>query len=383
MEPELQEKKPKILYLITKSSWGGAGRYVHDLATSLPDAETVVAAGGAGTLFEKLSRASIRTIALPGAERDVSILKDYNLLKHLITFLKEEQPDILHVNSSKLAGLGALAGRIVGTKNIVFTAHGWPFNETHRSFLWRFVVYLLSWLTSILAHQTITITKLDHKQGRTMWFVKNKMHYIPLSAGTFDYYTKEEARFLLGSFVPLEPEHTPLIGSIGELHNNKDYVTALSAFATFSSTQPNARYIIISSGEEETSLKALTQELGLTDKVFFAGFVPDARQYLKAFDLFLLTSRKEGLPYVLLEAGETSTPVLATNVGGVPDILGDGAGTIVPKESPEELSEALGRLLVSPSLLAEQANNLHERVQTVFPFDQMIQKTKAVYFESR
>ena len=123
----------KILYLVTQSEWGGAQKYVFDLAVNLAASqnEVVVGAGqGDGELFKKLEAKNIKTLRLKRTVRAVNPLKDILAVYELIKVFKQEKPDIIHLNSSKMSILGSLAGRLYGKNvKIIYTVHGWVFNE--------------------------------------------------------------------------------------------------------------------------------------------------------------------------------------------------------------------------------------------------------------
>ena len=311
----LNPAKIKVLYLVTKSNWGGAQRYVYDLATHLgsgtPSAEAVVACGGEGLLVRKLGEKKIRVIPLPDAQRDIAIFKEIKLLIQLFKIVKSEKPDVLHVNSSKLAGLGAFIGFVTRTRTI-FTVHGWPFNED-RPWWQRLLIYKFSWLTSFFSDITITITQSDFAQGKRMPFVGHKMRMIHNAIEQIDFYSRDEARKKLGL-----DESDFVVGSIGELHKNKGFIYLAKAAEHL----PNAKFVIMGEGEERNSLDKT--------KLRLLGQVPDASRYLKAFDIFVLPSLKEGLPYVLLEASQARLPVVASNVGGIIDIVGNAGFLPLP-----------------------------------------------------
>ena len=117
--------KRKILFVITKSNWGGAQRYVYDLAAALPkgEFEVVVALGGTGEasaqtglLAERLKEASVRTIFLSSFTRDIYFFGEFKAFFELLKVIREERPDTLHLNSSKAGGIGSVAGRIAGVR---------------------------------------------------------------------------------------------------------------------------------------------------------------------------------------------------------------------------------------------------------------------------
>ena len=139
----------KILFVITKGNWGGAQKYVFDLATSLPKEKfnVSVACGEGEALPKKLVEAGIRVIPIPFLGRDINILNDCSVFFRLIKLFIAERPDVVHLNSSKIGGMGALAARMAFVPKIVFTAHGWTWNED-RSYLSKKIIVFISWLTT-------------------------------------------------------------------------------------------------------------------------------------------------------------------------------------------------------------------------------------------
>src|SRR3989338_4085247 len=212
-------KREKILYVITKGNWGGAQRYVFDLATNLPpgEFEAVVACNGAGILAEKLRVSGIRTVFLPSLQREISFGKEIKALYELVRLLAREHPDIVHLNSSKAAGLGALAAffshsllrsRVKSQKlKVIFTVHGWPFNEP-RQFFARIAIFLLSWLTALLSDSVIVICSTDFRTAQRLWFVKKKIRLIHNGITPFATMERSAARV---SLAPYPPDDTLLL----------------------------------------------------------------------------------------------------------------------------------------------------------------------------
>ncbi len=297
----------KILYLITKATWGGAQRYVWDMTTRAPEGVVpVVAYGTAGRLSEMLAKDGIETYAIPSLVRDVSTLSDIKSFLEIVRCIRTIRPDVLHLNSSKAAALGALAGRMCGVKKIVFTAHGWPFKEPRSAFT-RCAIYAISWATALLAHEVIVISKKDEEIGKKMWLVGRRARYIPLAIEPPAFLTREKSSFILSLNTS-----APRIITIAELTPNKGIRYAIEAVAILKERGTCVEYFIMGDGEERVALQCKAKECGVADRVHFLGFVPDAATYLKAFDIFLLPSLKEGAPYVLLEAAEAGLPIIAT-----------------------------------------------------------------------
>src|SRR3989344_4619085 len=127
----MNQARKKVLYLITKANWGGAQRYVFDLATHLSaeQFEVVVAYGEKGRLPNDLTARNVKTYEIPSLGRDVAVVSDIKSFFGILRCIRATRPDVIHLNSSKAAALGALAARIAGVPKIIFTVHGWPFGE--------------------------------------------------------------------------------------------------------------------------------------------------------------------------------------------------------------------------------------------------------------
>jgi Glycosyltransferase Family 4 len=123
--------RKKVLFLITKSNWGGAQRYVYDLATNLDLTKfmPVVALGGDGPLSQMLQNAQIPVVGLTQMRNSTSLKQAWSSYWELVRVIKSEKPDVLHLNSSVAGLVGAIAGRFARVPHIIFTAHGWAFNE--------------------------------------------------------------------------------------------------------------------------------------------------------------------------------------------------------------------------------------------------------------
>jgi glycosyltransferase involved in cell wall biosynthesis len=301
----------KILFVITKSNWGGAQRYVYDLATALPkDAFAVsVAFGQPGQLAEKLRDAGVRTHPISALQRDLSFSADIQSFFELRQLFHTERPDIVHLNSSKAAGLGALAARCAGVPRIIFTAHGWPFGEK-RNILWRLFAYLASWGTALLSHTVIVVSESDLRAGTRMPFCAAKMHMIHNGIALPIQF--ESGEMIRAAF----PPGAHITGTVGELNKNKNQVALIEQ----AKNNPEMFVAIVGEGEERTRLEAKIKEYGLGERVKLFGFFYTT-DVVKGFDVFALPSLKEGLPYVLLEAKAAGLPLVASRIGGVGEIL--------------------------------------------------------------
>lgn len=375
--------KKKILFVITKSNFGGAQRYVYEIATGLPknDFEVVVAFGGSGLLKEKLVGAHIDTLPIKSFDRDINIKKECRSVFELAHIIRSLRPDVVHLNSSKAGGTGALVARLMGVPNIIFTAHGWPFRES-RNWLWKSVVWFFSYVTVILTHHTIVVSEHDVRNHH-MPFVTQKITHIGNAMTPIPFLTRAEAQsFIIKkiSFVP--PPDALWIGTIGEYTRNKNLLVSIEAVHRAREQYGlNLLYILIGiDGEERPRLEEYIRVHNLSTCVFLAGFIDDARNYLKAFDLFMLPSRKEGLPYAILEAGVAGLPCIASNVGGIPEIIDEGiSGLLIDPQEVNSFVRALASLARSPAERSRYGRALQKKIMSEFNTTTMITQTVALY----
>ncbi|HEV3245557.1 MAG TPA: glycosyltransferase, partial [Candidatus Paceibacterota bacterium] len=215
----MNQARRKILYVITKSNWGGAQRYVYDLARSLPKEtfDVVVALGGsggrraaAGELADRLKEAGVRTIFIRSFARDVHAADELRALFELRRIFRCERPDVVHLNSSKAGALGALAARLAGVRKIVFTIHGLPEDEA-RAPLSRALIRLVTRFTFLLCTNIIANSKNNFERigSRKKHLIYNGID-LDMQFGSGDIV---RSRF---------PAGAKITGTIGELTTNKN-----------------------------------------------------------------------------------------------------------------------------------------------------------------
>lgn len=374
----------KILYVITKSNWGGAQRHVYDLAVAMKDRghDVSVALGGDGILRKKLEDAGIYTHSISGLKRDVSVSGDTGSFKDIFSIIKFRKPDILHLHSPKAAGLGALAGRLLGIKKIVYTVHGWAFNEVrppHEKIL----ISFFSWLTMQLCHKVILLSKIEHEQTLHFPGVKDRLSLIRLGIKQPVFMSVDGAKQMIAKTIGMEvPEFNKktVVGTIAELHPNKGLHFLIQALVPILEKSPNVIAVFIGDGESRDSLRDLIKASNMEKQIFLTGYMDSASDYLKAFAMFVLSSQKEGLPYVLIEAGFAGLPVVSTTVGGIPEIIEDmKSGVLVQSRNTNELSHAISFMIEHPEERRKYGATLKEKVSREFSVERMIEETETLY----
>lgn len=178
------------------------------------------------------------------------------------------------------------------------------------------------------------------------------------------------------------PAGAPVVGNVAALTDHKDHKTLLEAAALVGPRVPEARFLILGEGELRASLEVLARELGLLDRVVFAGFRTDLDRLIPAFSVLCLASHHEGLGTSLLDAMNFGRPIVATNAGGIPEAVEDGvSGRVVEARAPQRLADALCEVLLDPGRAAAMGEAGRRRFEERFSVDRMLDATLRVYAE--
>lgn len=348
------KNKLKILYIVTQGHWGGAQKYIYDLVENAgSDFEITVAVGEPNImpdLQKKLAgNPNAKLIQLSFLVREISPLKDFLAIFELANLYKKIKPDIIHLNSTKAGALGSLAVCKLKAKSykLIYTVHGWVFNEPMSEKKKRFYQKIEKY-TAKPKNKIIVLSKNEKDIAtHTLNIPENKLDIIPIGVDIpQNLLSQTEARTKLTTTTQvLSTENLSdkyIIGTIANFYPTKNLDNLIRSIALIRNKIPNLKIILIGEGSERKLLEDLINKLNLQSTVYLTGFLDNAGQYLPAFDVFVLPSRKEGLPYTLLEAKAVKIPIIATTVGAISDIITNKkTGLLVNPENEHELSEAI------------------------------------------
>ena len=377
-----QPESQKILLVITQGIWGGAQRYVFDLATHLPpEFQVTVAVGepqGQPDLQQALKASKSPTVLvhqLNQLVRSVTPLTDLKAIFELRNLIKTQTPDILHLNSSKAGIIGSLATLGLPKRpKVIYTVHGWVFLEPLPR-LTRWVYKFLEKQTARLKDQLIVLSEKEKKIGHGIGIPENKLTIIPLGIEPPLFLTKTQARAQLLKHTPRIKPPRQWIGTIANLFPTKGLDILITAAHTILKKNPHLHFFVIGSGPEKNSLEKLIQRLHLHANVHLVGAQPHAATLLPAFDIFVLPSRKEGLPYTILEALTAQIPIVATAVGGISGLLSEyPTGYLVPPNNAAALADTIQSAL--HALTKKRTINKTASVSTVAV---MVEQTVKIY----
>lgn len=377
--------KPKILLLVTSSAWGGAERYVARLAEAASaEFDVTVAAGRSETreLFKALE-GKIRTFELAHLVHPIAPILDLRAMGEVEALIDQEGFGLIHCNSSKAGLVGAMAAAFSRRKpKVVYTVHGWGFLE-RRSAAFRAAVLLSETLASRHRDATIVLSKLEAAVAERLGLAKGgKLCIVPLGIdpGEIAFLDREAARAELAGRCGTRLDRT-VVGTIANAYPSKNLPMLLRAFNRLAKDLPGADLVVIGAGPRMAELRAAREALPYRDRICLPGAVPKAARLLKAFDLFVLPSTKEGLPWTVLEASLAGIPIVATRVGAIPEILEDGTeGLLVPPGDEDAFLDAARRALTDRNLLQKLKSGA-PRIAERRPAAAMIAATLEIYRE--
>lgn len=380
----------KILFIVTQSEFGGAQHFLAHLVAALDKDkyDITVAAGPQGDdqtgLLKFLEKKGINTKHLKYLRRGINPLFDLYLSPaEIFNLIKREKPDILFLCSSKAGAIGSLVGRLTGVKKIIYRIGGWAFNDPWPEWKKKLYILIEKW-TAKFKDVIINNAESDRKQAIRLGIKpKNKIVtiYNGIDINELNFLNKEEAR----RFLKIKPGF--VIGTIANLYLTKGLEYLIEAANIIVNKEQRTmnkkiKFVVIGEGQERKKLEGLIKKYKLEKNFFLLGAIPDASKYLKAFDVFVLPSVKEGFPWTILEAMAAGVPIVATKVGAILEILKDPlmdsgqAGLLIKPADARALSKAIAGLINNKFLGAKFLNQAKKVVQEKFTLSKMIKKVE-------
>jgi len=294
----------------------------------------------------------------------------------MVRLFRNVRPDIVHLNSSKAGVIGTYAARIAKIKKIVYTAHGFVFNEPLPS--WKKMFYQIAErLSSAYKNAIICVSEFDKKTGlATTIAPESKLITIHNGIAPPTVFPVKEAKNKLGI-----DETENVVGTIANFYPSKDLPTLIKAFALIAQKNKNIQLVLVGHGEGEHELRQLIKSYDIENQAtVVTNTRTDGASILSAFTIFVLPSVKEGLPYTIIEAMMAEVPIVATNVGGVPELIEHKKnGLLVQPRDPQALADTIDQLLNDRALAKQFTLASHSKASMSFNLELMVQKTIVVY----
>lgn len=360
----------RILHVIGGSEVGGAEEHVLALCKGM-DKNTFNPS--VACLCKGPFRALLEQNAIPVMEIPMTNPIDIRVVPRLVKYMRAEKIDIVHTHGSRANLTARLAARYLGLP-IITTVHS-TLSQDYLNKYAAALAILLDRMTTPWADWVITISDYLQSDVKKRGAKQVKTIYNGIDPVRFSEEFDSQAVF---SELGIQTG-TPLVGTIGRLHPVKGLKYFLMAVEHISQAHPLHKFLVIGSGPQENELKALVIQANIADKVIFTGYVPNVHKLISTLDVLVLPSLAEGMGLVLLEGMFYGKPVVASRVGGIPELVTDMKnGLLVPPGDSIMLAAAINRVLDDQVLTAKLGENGKLRFQQ-FSLQNMLESTQNIY----
>ncbi|MBI3988606.1 MAG: GT4 family glycosyltransferase PelF [candidate division NC10 bacterium] len=377
--------KIRICRIITRLNIGGPAQHVILLSAGLPreEFETLLVIGkeeeGEGSLFDLAMAKGCQPFLLPRLHRPIGLLDDLLTLVALFRLFKRWKPHIVHTHTSKAGTLGRLAARAAGVLIVVHTFHGHIFEGYFSP--WQATAFLT--VERLLAKFTTRIITLSEGQRRELLARKigneEKIVVLPLGLELDPFSACAAKSGQLREELGLLGEEK-LVGIVGRLVPIKGHEIFLQAARVVAERLPSCRFLIVGDGPERLKLQGMAEALGLSSEVLFLGWRRDLDRIYADLDLCTLSSSNEGTPVSIIEAMAAGVPVVATQVGGVKDLVTHHeTGLLVPPGDAQALASAILTLLNDPEKAQRMARAAKARAYPFYDVKALLSRMSDFY----
>ncbi len=374
---EPRRRRGKILHVVCTLDLGGTETQMVQVVGKLDRIGydvTVVCLHKGGPLRETLAEAGIKVVDYTKPPGSLISLKGIVQILSFARFIRREEFDVVHANDLWANLIAVPAGRLAGVPMVISSqrdlAHLWWYTPFRKKVIQK----IHKWAHCVIANSVAVRQMLQEEFHIPEEHVRVIHNGVDLTR--FDG-ARDSRQKLFPDFDP----QWKLIVTVANMHSAvKGHYELIEAARIVRDSIPEARFLLVGDGEERLKLEEAVRSAGMQDRIVFLNSRSDVSEVLSCCDLFVLPSRAEGLPNALLEALAAGLPVIATAVGGVPDIIEDGVnGVLIPPQNPAALADALLRVLKNPRLSEKLGRGGRDRVRTNFSFDHTISELRRIY----
>lgn len=359
----------KVLYLVTKSERGGAQVHVLDLIRALGSrVEPIVACGDDGFLLEECRKLGVETHVIPELVHPVRPFKDARCVLAVGALLRRCGADLIHGHTGKAGLIARLAGWLTQTPSL-YTVHSWSFVGTSRP-----TAAIAVWLeraARLAGGTVIEVCRSNFAMARRRGVVSPAQHLM-IWNGVPDTQLRARpvcdrpVRILMAARFVLHKQHSVLLHALAGIDPSSWQLT------------------LAGDGPLRTEAEQLSARLGLRDRVLFTGDTDQIPSLLAEADILVLATRFESLPLSIIEAMRAGLPVIASDVGGVAELVTHGTtGYLVPHSDPQKLKERLGELIASDQTRSRMGQMGRLQYERQFTVEKMAGAVLSLYREHR
>ena len=381
------QKKIKVAHIITRMITGGADENtlftIEGLNKEKYEIDLIIGEEFDKDILNKVKNHAFDIVQIKGLKWELNFLYDPIVLLKLIKLLKGKSYDIVHTHTTKAGILGRIAARITGVPIIVHGLHGSTF-QAFNSGLLNWLLLLFERLTCRFTDAYVSVSKVLSETYIKKGIGKKDNHYTVYSGmeltkfyqarDKIDYKEKyKELGINTGDF---------LIGNVARLEIRKGHIFLLDAFRSIVEKQKDdhVKLLIIGEGNKREYLENYVKELNLGDKVIFTGYREDVEELMALMDIFVLTSLREGLPRVLVQAAAVGIPSVAFNVDGVPEIIKDNYnGFLIKVKDVKQLGNRIVKYMNNKELVLLHGRNGREFIENKWSVKGMVDRIDKIY----
>ena len=375
----------QICRIIGRLNIGGPARHAILLTQGLRSRgyQTVLVAGQEepeeGSLRDLATDKGVEPLFIPELGREVRPNRDFVALWKLVRLLRRQRPDIVHTHTAKAGALGRIAAKLTGIPIIIHTFHGHVLNGYFSRGMTRLFLGIERCLAG-LSTKIVTVSEGQRRELLRLGIGKpENVGVMPLGLELDGLLRSDLRRGEFRQRLGISAE-TPLVGIIARLVPIKDHGTFLQAAADLHRYRPDVRFLIVGDGECRSALEQQAHALGVDGCVHILGWQRDLEPIYADLDLVVLSSLNEGTPVSLIEAMAAGVPVVATSVGGVPDLIADEkTGLLVPSMDPGALSRAMQTLIGDGERRREMGRLGREAVYPIFSDAALLDRIDHLY----
>ncbi|HEB34896.1 MAG TPA: glycosyltransferase family 1 protein [Candidatus Aminicenantes bacterium] len=313
--------------------------------------------------------------------RRINIIKDLKAFFDIWRIIKKYNPLIVHTHSSKAGLMGRLAAKLAGTPIIVHTPHGHVFFGYFGPFKTKLFI-IFEKLASRITDKVVALTNRE-KEDHILFKIAEEDKFSVIYSGIELNALKESSS---GEKQNLKkelgiPENSLIVGTAGRLVPVKGPEFLVKASKYIISKYPDTYFMFTGDGTLEHDLKRKALEMGISDNIIFLGWRDDLAKIISIYDIFVLPSLNEGMGRVLVEAMALGKSIVASNIGGIPDLVIHGKnGFLVPPKNPKELAKYI-QILLEDEKKREKMGLAGKEMSLNFSAENMVEKIAELYEE--
>lgn len=378
------KRRIRVAHVITRLCRGGAQentfhtvrlankeRFEVDLISGLAQSNTE------GSIAERVQQAGISITWEPALVRNVSPWKDVQALLRLTHLFREKKYHIVHTHTSKAGFIGRIAAHRAGVPIIVHTPHGNIF-DGYFSPLTTYAFIKMEQFAARHTHCLIELTQRGIEENLSRGIGRPEQWRCVFSGIECSVFTNARTyREATRTSWNVATDHI-LIGGVGRLEPVKGFSYFVKAAHKVLTRVPHARFLLVGDGTEKDQLLDETKHFG--ERFRLLGFRDDVPELMAALDVLVVPSINEGMGRVILEAGAAGVPVVATAVGGIPDIVQDGkTGILVPPKDTDALAQAIVLLALDETLRRRMSEEALRYIAPRYSIEAMIKEIETIY----